>query len=542
MNDSMTFNINDLVWAKMKGYCAWPGRIVEPSIQLTKVKKTEKSQCVYFFGSHNYAWIEETNIYPYLDHKDQMIKLGKPKGSFDKAVSEIEAYMKDPSTNQVVITPARKKSIVKVRPSNVSDELTSPDEIDNNVESGDEAPKKNNKVSVKRTTQKKPKQASAKKKKIDDDSDDVVPAKKARSIPSSPVVRNHNNNNELSSDFSSSQKDYPSPVPRARVARAVIDRPDILAKPEELDVETITETLKSKNIKASSSKFGFIGLGIMGSGIVKNLINSGHDVCVYNRTHDKTHKFQKAGATVMLTPSDVVEYADITFSCVSDPQALKDTIFGQYGVGSLPPELARNKGFVEMTTIDADTSKDIESALTDIGMQYLEAQIHGTKAQAEEGKLIILAAGNKTLFDSCQTCFEAMGRNSFFVGDTGNATKMNLVLQTITGITIAGLADSLTLATKAGLSTDVFMEVLGDTNLRSDLIMDKGLSMIDPRCSHVHLPLQHMQKDLRLAINMSDSLNNPMPLTTIANEAYKSARRAGYSENDASAIYYRARH
>lgn len=62
----------------------------------------------------------------------------------------------------------------------------------------------------------------------------------------------------------------------------------------------------------------------MGSGIVKNLINSGHNVCVYNRTHDKTEKFEKAGAKVMLTPSDVIEHADITFSCVSDPEALQN--------------------------------------------------------------------------------------------------------------------------------------------------------------------------------------------------------------------------
>lgn len=98
-----------------------------------------------------------------------------------------------------------------------------------------------------------------------------------------------------------------------------------------------------------------------------------------------------------------------------------------------------------MTTIDTDTSKDIESALSSIGMTYLEAQIQGTKSQAEEGKLILLAAGDKQLFDQCQTCFEAMGKNSFFVGETGNATKMNLVLQTITGIQIAGLADSIAL-------------------------------------------------------------------------------------------------
>lgn len=170
-------------------------------------------------------------------------------------------------------------------------------------------------------------QKKAAKPKLSEESEEPSPAKKRRrSNPSSPVANrsNHNNNNnDISQEF---KADYLSPVPRARAARAVIDRPDICMKPEtqELDVSTITETLKSKNITASSSKFGFIGLGIMGSGIVKNLINSGHDVCVYNRTHDKTDKFEKAGAKVMLTPSDVIEHADITFSCVSDPEALQN--------------------------------------------------------------------------------------------------------------------------------------------------------------------------------------------------------------------------
>lgn len=168
--------------------------------------------------------------------------------------------------------------------------------------------------------------------KLEDDNEDSPAKKRRRSNQSSPAAANrsnhNNNNNDVSQDFTS-KADYMSPVPRARAARAVIDRPDICLKPEaqELDVSTITETLKSKNIKASTSKFGFIGLGIMGSGIVKNLINSGHDVCVYNRTHDKTEKFEKAGAKVMLTPSDVIEHADITFSCVSDPEALQHVNF-----------------------------------------------------------------------------------------------------------------------------------------------------------------------------------------------------------------------
>lgn len=148
------------------------------------------------------------------------------------------------------------------------------------------------------------------------------PAKRQRTAAAAP--RSNHNNNDISTEFAKSET--ASPLPRSRAARAVIDRPEIFLKPEptELDVSTLTETLKSKNIVASKLKFGFIGLGIMGSGIVKNLINSGHEVCVYNRTHDKTDKFVKAGAKVMLTPSDVIENADITFSCVSDPAALKN--------------------------------------------------------------------------------------------------------------------------------------------------------------------------------------------------------------------------
>lgn len=113
------------------------------------------------------------------------------------------------------------------------------------------------------------------------------------------------------------------------------------------------------------------------------------------------------------------------------------------------------KGYVEMTSIDTETSKDISEALSLKGAKYLEAQIQGSKAQAEEGTLIILAAGDRTLFEECQTCFEAMGKNSFFLGDVGNASKMNLVLQTLAGVSIAGLAESLALGNEFKLNLSV---------------------------------------------------------------------------------------
>lgn len=89
-------------------------------------------------------------------------------------------------------------------------------------------------------------------------------------------------------------------------------------------MEEVSDTLRMKNINPSALKFGFLGLGIMGSGIVKNLINSGHKVVVWNRTFNKCRKFEVAGAEVAPTPSDVIDKVDITFSCVSDPLAAKE--------------------------------------------------------------------------------------------------------------------------------------------------------------------------------------------------------------------------
>ncbi|EJY58038.1 AAEL017189-PA [Aedes aegypti] len=145
---------------------------------------------------------------------------------------------------------------------------------------------------------------------------------------------------------------------------------------------------------ASNLKFGFLGLGM-----VKNLLNSGHSVVVWNRTATKCRKFQEVDAEVADTPSDVIEMADVTFSCVADPQVAKELVFGNCGV--LSANLV-GKGYVEMTGVDPETSHDIAEQIISKGGRYLEAQIQGSKNQAEEGTLIILAAGERVLFEECQ--------------------------------------------------------------------------------------------------------------------------------------------
>nr|CAD7412558.1 unnamed protein product [Timema poppensis] len=238
--------------------------------------------------------------------------------------------------------------------------------------------------------------------------------------------------------------------------------------------------------------------------------------------------FVNAGATQGQTPSDVIFVADVTFSCITNPDAAKELVFGNCGVLA---EIKNSKGYVEMTGIDAETSRCIGEAIVSRGGRYLEAQIQGSKLQAELGTLVILAAGDHALYNDCQSCFTAMGKSSFFIGDVGNASMMNLIIQLISGVTIAGLAEGMALADRVGLSQNDVVEILELTQLNS--MAEGGFP--------THIPLAHIQKDLKLALLMADRMEQSLPLTAATNELFKHAKRLGYGGHDASAVYIRAR-
>ncbi|CAG7717186.1 unnamed protein product [Allacma fusca] len=247
--------------------------------------------------------------------------------------------------------------------------------------------------------------------------------------------------------------------------------------------------------------------------------------------------FVEAGAQQGMTPSDVITMSDITFACVSDPQAAKDMVFGNCGVLQ---EITPNKGYIEMTGTDSETSQDIAEAIASKGGRYLEAQIQGSRTESHEGTLIILAAGERSLYEECQSAFQSMGKHSFYLGDVGNASKMNLVLQLISGVSLSGLAEGMALADRAGLQQKDVMEILSLTKLSSPIFQDKGSAIIDGNYP-THQPLQHMQKDLNLALGMGHMLEQPLPLAASANEVFKHARRLGYGDHDVAAVYVRAR-
>ena len=497
----------------MKGFSAWPGKIGFPPDGMKRPVMKKTMHCVEFFGTHDFAWILEPDCKPYLEFRETL-GTSKKSASLKKAIEETDDFV------------AGKKSGIDLKPMGITTYDPKQEEDDAEFDAlfggGDSSAKKTPKMTKKRpptsdsddsstTGSSKPK-PKKKKKRVEDNG-------MSFDRESSPSLMNHS---KRKSDAVANFLDRPT-----------LDRP---ASPS-LDIGTSSQMLRDKDIQPSKLNFGFLGLGIMGSGIVKNLLNSGHSVTVWNRTAEKRQEFVKAGAREALTPGDVIAESDITFSCISDPQAAKDMVFGNCGVLS---EINTTKGYVEMTGIDADTSQDIAEAISLKGGRYLEAQVQGSKDQAQDGALVILVAGDKSLFDDCQSCFQAMGKYSFHLGEVGNASRMNLVLQLMSGVALAGLAEGMALADRAGLQQKDILEVLQLTGLACPMMVEKGKAILDGSFPPNH-PLQHMQKDLKLSLNMGDQLEQPLPLTASANEVFKHAKRLGYGEHDTSAVYIRAR-
>ena len=280
-------------------------------------------------------------------------------------------------------------------------------------------------------------------------------------------------------------------------------------------------------------KFGFIGLGIMGSTIARNLIRAGFDVTVWNRSPDKGKALEELGATVAKTPRAVIEACPVTFAMLADPAAAEAVCFGTDGVLE---GIRAGKGYVDMSTVDATTSRRIGAAVIARGGRFLEAPVSGSKKPAEEGTLVILTGGDRSLYDEAMPAFEKMGQKVLYLGETGNGANMKLVVNMVMEGMMAAFCEGLSLGEKAGLGLADMIDVLGAGALANPMFKLKGELIIKGEFPTA-FPLKHMQKDLRLAVALGDQLNHPLYSAAAANEGFKRAKEMGLGDEDFTAVY-----
>ncbi|KAG5523544.1 hypothetical protein RHGRI_035375 [Rhododendron griersonianum] len=295
----------------------------------------------------------------------------------------------------------------------------------------------------------------------------------------------------------------------------------------------------SSQISASAPKpdemparVGFLGLGIMGSPMAQNLIKAGCNVTVWNRTESKCSPLISLGAKYKSSPKEVAASCDVTFAMLADPQSALDVACGEHGAAK---GMSPGKGYVDVSTVDGATSKLIGTRIKATGALFLEAPVSGSKKPAEDGQLIFLTAGDRSLFETVAPLLDIMGKSRFFLGDVGNGAAMKLVVNMIMGSMMASFSEGLLLSERVGLDPKVLVEVVSQGAISAPMFSMKGPSMVQSLYPTA-FPLKHQQKDLRLALGLAESVSQPTPIAAAANELYKVAKSRGLSEEDFSAV------
>lgn len=280
-------------------------------------------------------------------------------------------------------------------------------------------------------------------------------------------------------------------------------------------------------------KYGFLGLGIMGKAMAANLLGAGLDVTVWNRTKEKCMPLVEQGAFLGNSPGEVTAKCDITFAMVSDPAAAASLFFDEDGArhGIIP-----GKAYIDVSTVDPATSLQIAEAVKAKGGRFLEAPVSGSKKPAEDGTLVFLCSGDESLYHDAEPAFQIMGKKSFYFKEVGQGAQMKLVINMIMGTMMTAFGEGLALGGKVGLNMTDILNVLAEGAIDNPMFRMKGPQMAQNNFSTA-FPLKHMQKDMRLALQLGDEYGQTLFTACAANNLYIKTREAGGADEDFSAVF-----
>uniref|UniRef100_A0A7N0TY41 Glyoxylate/succinic semialdehyde reductase 2, chloroplastic n=1 Tax=Kalanchoe fedtschenkoi TaxID=63787 RepID=A0A7N0TY41_KALFE len=322
---------------------------------------------------------------------------------------------------------------------------------------------------------------------------------------------------------------FAAPIPNAYHSSSALQRPQLCLFSKRFSSVTISASSKGDEVSAS---IGFLGLGIMGTPMATNLLKAGCDVTVWNRTKSKCDPLISLGAKYKSTPEEVAASCDVTFAMLADPESAFEVAAGPQGAAK---GMSAVKGYVDVSTVDAPTSKQIGERIKETGAMFLEAPVSGSKKPAEDGTLIFLTAGDQPLYEKVSPLLDIMGKSRFYLGDVGNGAAMKLVVNMIMGSMMASFSEGLLLCEKAGLDPSDLVKVVSQGAISAPMFSMKGPAMIQSLYPTA-FPLKHQQKDLRLALELAESVSQPTPIAAAANELYKVAKSNGLSDQDFSAV------
>jgi 3-hydroxyisobutyrate dehydrogenase/2-hydroxy-3-oxopropionate reductase len=277
------------------------------------------------------------------------------------------------------------------------------------------------------------------------------------------------------------------------------------------------------------AKLGFLGLGIMGYPMARNLLQAGHEVALWSHTAAKAQELAKTGkGTACATPADVARQSECIFLCVGDSDMSEQVILGENGIihGAKAGTVV-----VDASTVSPAVSRQIADALTAKGIHFLDAPCTGSRPGAESGNLTFMIGGDQQVFEKVKPYFEPMGKKLYYCGGTGLGLHAKLTQNLVLSNLLQAFNEGMVLAAKAGVPPQLMLEILDNSAAKSGLISFKAPFVLR-RDFSTNFSVKWMHKDIGLMLESANDLNVPLPLTAITQQLFRAAIAKGVGEDD----------
>lgn len=277
---------------------------------------------------------------------------------------------------------------------------------------------------------------------------------------------------------------------------------------------------------------GFVGLGIMGSRMAKNLKRKGFEVVVWNRSPEKAKALEAEGLKVAATPLAVARAADLFCTCVADPAALREVTLGPNGLfaGARAGQL-----FIDFSTISPELARGLAAECQARGLDFVDAPVTGSKNGAEKGTLVLMVGASEAALARAQPVFAAVGEKVIHCGPVGAGSQVKVAGNAVLAAMLQGFCEALLLTKKAGIEPRRLLEVVQASGYRSPYFDFKG-AQIFGRDFETHFSVDLMHKDLSLFVDSAATHKVPTPLAASLKETYNLARAAGKGDQDIAAV------
>jgi len=277
---------------------------------------------------------------------------------------------------------------------------------------------------------------------------------------------------------------------------------------------------------------GFIGLGIMGKPMAKNLLKAGFPLVVLDLNKAAMEDLVKAGAFAAYSSREVAERTEVIITMLPDSPEVKQVILEKNGVLE---GIRRGSLVIDMSSINPLVTQEIARRLEEKGAKMLDAPVSGGEAGAIQGTLAIMVGGEKEVFEDCMEIFKTMGKSIVHVGAIGAGGYVKLVNQIIVALNIASVGEAFSLGVKAGLDPQVIFQAIRG-GLAGSQVLEAKAPMIFGRNFKPGFKINLHQKDLHNALSTGKDLGVPLPLSSFVQQIFISLMTEGRGEDDHSAL------